>query len=245
MNSRQIRVIGLCAVLVLLILYYISNGARNTRESAFYRKTVLVLTSRQGQSTGEDGKATKIDLDSPEEKLKIENYKKAMRELALQFDPAGEDGARADVQQQLLAQQKTEQPLMPTEGFPPPSEETPLPDAIQANILPPANDADAPAIDAEKSVAGRKTLKDAKQGADKDDGVAKIGNVGSPNKGTSGSQSPETDEEHKIETELNDILKRGPIIVFSKSYCPFSRKAKVGEVATTSIPALVHKAHSC
>ncbi|KAL8839415.1 MAG: hypothetical protein Q9170_001755 [Blastenia crenularia] len=36
----------------------------------------------------------------------------------------------------------------------------------------------------------------------------------------------ETDEEHEVETELNSILKKGPIIIFSKSYCPYSKKAK-------------------
>ncbi|KAL9000063.1 MAG: hypothetical protein Q9188_005756 [Gyalolechia gomerana] len=36
----------------------------------------------------------------------------------------------------------------------------------------------------------------------------------------------ETEEEHEVEVELNSILKKGPIIVFSKSYCPYSKKAK-------------------
>ncbi|EMD00979.1 hypothetical protein BAUCODRAFT_42814, partial [Baudoinia panamericana UAMH 10762] len=62
------------------------------------------------------------------------------------------------------------------------------------------------------------------------DGVAKIGNVGQPKAVDLGTEdktaSTESEEEHKIETELNDILKKGPIIIFSKSYCPFSKKAK-------------------
>ncbi|KAL8717418.1 MAG: hypothetical protein Q9225_005332 [Loekoesia sp. 1 TL-2023] len=36
----------------------------------------------------------------------------------------------------------------------------------------------------------------------------------------------ETEEEHEVEVELNSILKKGPIIIFSKSYCPYSKKAK-------------------
>ncbi|KAI9804314.1 MAG: hypothetical protein M1833_007121 [Piccolia ochrophora] len=36
----------------------------------------------------------------------------------------------------------------------------------------------------------------------------------------------ETDEEHAVEVELGSILKRSPIIIFSKSYCPHSRRAK-------------------
>ncbi|TVY82392.1 Monothiol glutaredoxin-7, partial [Lachnellula suecica] len=39
-------------------------------------------------------------------------------------------------------------------------------------------------------------------------------------------KKPETKEEHEIEVELNSILKKSPIIIFSKSYCPHSSRAK-------------------
>ncbi|RDL41922.1 uncharacterized protein BP5553_01901 [Venustampulla echinocandica] len=47
--------------------------------------------------------------------------------------------------------------------------------------------------------------------------------------GSAEAQEPvreETLEEHEVEEVLNTILKKSPIIIFSKSYCPFSRKAK-------------------
>lgn len=77
----------------------------------------------------------------------------------------------------------------------------------------------------EKSVAGRKKMikggekwdmatgKEAAMVVDKE-GVGK-----EPDKA-------ETQEQHNIEVELNSILKKGPIIVFSKSWCPYSKKAK-------------------
>ncbi|PGH31307.1 glutaredoxin [[Emmonsia] crescens] len=37
---------------------------------------------------------------------------------------------------------------------------------------------------------------------------------------------PENKEDPEVEAELNAILKRSPIIIFSKSYCPYSHKAK-------------------
>ncbi|KAL4896377.1 thioredoxin-like protein [Aspergillus ambiguus] len=38
---------------------------------------------------------------------------------------------------------------------------------------------------------------------------------------------PQSTEEHtEAKAELNAILKRAPIIIFSKSYCPFSKRAK-------------------
>ena len=36
----------------------------------------------------------------------------------------------------------------------------------------------------------------------------------------------ETEAEHEVEAELNLILKKSPIIIFSKSYCPHSARAK-------------------
>ncbi|KAE9376914.1 hypothetical protein N431DRAFT_187233 [Stipitochalara longipes BDJ] len=36
----------------------------------------------------------------------------------------------------------------------------------------------------------------------------------------------ETEEDRKVDAELNSILKKSPIIIFSKSYCPYSKKAK-------------------
>ncbi|KAI1342441.1 thioredoxin-like protein [Xylariaceae sp. FL0016] len=36
----------------------------------------------------------------------------------------------------------------------------------------------------------------------------------------------ETDEEHEVETTLNEIFKKSPVIIFSKSYCPYSKRAK-------------------
>ncbi|KAK8125122.1 monothiol glutaredoxin-7 [Apiospora kogelbergensis] len=36
----------------------------------------------------------------------------------------------------------------------------------------------------------------------------------------------ESDPASKVEATLNEILKKSPVIVFSKSYCPFSKRAK-------------------
>lgn len=82
-----------------------------------------------------------------------------------------------------------------------------------------------------RSVAGRKLMRDGKVVHDKpakdgDDGVAKVGNVG-PQTSHEVKGKDELEEGAKVEAELNDILKKGPIIIFSKSFCPFSKKAKV------------------
>ncbi|MCJ1465099.1 hypothetical protein MMC07_003715 [Pseudocyphellaria aurata] len=76
----------------------------------------------------------------------------------------------------------------------------------------------------EKSVAGRKKMKggekwDMATGKEAAMVVDKEGAGKEPDR-------PETQEEHNIEVELNSILKKGPIIIFSKSWCPYSKKAK-------------------
>ena len=105
--------------------------------------------------------------------------------------------------------------------------------------------ADAPvSVTGEKSVAGRKKMK----GGEKwDMATGKEAAMVVDKEGTSKeSEKKETQEEHDIEVELNSILKKGPskspfnprntmrinrsafclVIIFSKSYCPYSTKAK-------------------
>ncbi|KAJ4394658.1 hypothetical protein N0V93_003877 [Gnomoniopsis smithogilvyi] len=38
--------------------------------------------------------------------------------------------------------------------------------------------------------------------------------------------SQETDEEHRVESTINEILKKSPVIIFSKTYCQYSKRAK-------------------
>ncbi|KAL2019486.1 hypothetical protein VTK56DRAFT_9602 [Thermocarpiscus australiensis] len=45
-------------------------------------------------------------------------------------------------------------------------------------------------------------------------------------KGKEKEKERETEEDHEVEVELNAILKKSPVIIFSKSYCPYSKRAK-------------------
>ncbi|KAF2277309.1 glutaredoxin domain-containing protein [Westerdykella ornata] len=74
----------------------------------------------------------------------------------------------------------------------------------------------------DKSVAGRVKL--TQQGGDKKLGVAKQG--GRTREKDASELEHETLEDHEVEVELNAILKKSPVIIFSKSYCPYSKRAK-------------------
>ncbi|KAF2709133.1 glutaredoxin [Pleomassaria siparia CBS 279.74] len=76
----------------------------------------------------------------------------------------------------------------------------------------------------EKSVAGRLMMKDQDSTKKQVPGVANVG--GRPRDREAAKPEAETQEEHEVEVELNAILKKSPIIIFSKSYCPHSADAK-------------------
>ncbi|MCJ1268130.1 hypothetical protein MMC22_008016 [Lobaria immixta] len=77
----------------------------------------------------------------------------------------------------------------------------------------------------EKSVAGRKKMMKGGEKWDMATGKEAAMVVDKEGVGKEPDKA-ETQEQHNIEVELNSILKMGPIIVFSKSWCPYSKKAK-------------------
>lgn len=83
-----------------------------------------------------------------------------------------------------------------------------------------------------KSVAGRKTIlkdgetKDLQSGKEAPMAVDREKEKYPAGKKVEKEEKVESEEDHEVEMELNSILKKGPIIIFSKSYCPFSAKAK-------------------
>ncbi|KAI2464578.1 glutaredoxin [Annulohypoxylon bovei var. microspora] len=56
--------------------------------------------------------------------------------------------------------------------------------------------------------------------------------AGGQKKGSKGSnagaeeEEPESDEDQEVEATLSNILKKSPVVIFSKSYCPYSKRAK-------------------
>ncbi|CAK7214272.1 hypothetical protein SCUCBS95973_002083 [Sporothrix curviconia] len=47
-----------------------------------------------------------------------------------------------------------------------------------------------------------------------------------PAAGAADASMPQTEEAKAVEAELTTILQRAPVVIFSKSYCPFSKRAK-------------------
>ncbi|KAF4122512.1 Glutaredoxin [Geosmithia morbida] len=80
-------------------------------------------------------------------------------------------------------------------------------------------------------------------GSSADGQVKKVESGGSGSSSGSGrKEDAVTEEERDAEAELNSILKKSPIIIFSKTYCPYSKKAKellINKYAITPEPYVV------
>nr|POE47361.1 monothiol glutaredoxin-7 [Quercus suber] len=198
-SSRRLKITGFVAVLTILIIFYITNGASNTHDSPFYTRTVAALKEK------EDAAARQEMLAG--EKQRLDRVEKIQKE---------HDQAVADAPPIAIVKPDAQKPLVADEV-----------DPITGQKVP----------EKVKPVAGRKTTKDdriypGKASEGDHDGVARVGNVepkatSLKKPGDVAQDSAQTEEERVVEVELNDILKKGPIVVFSKSYCPYSKKAKV------------------
>ncbi|KAI9713940.1 MAG: hypothetical protein M1820_000670 [Bogoriella megaspora] len=149
-----------------------------------------------------------------------EFYTKTVAALDRKAKAAKQDAADAEIKQRIAEKEKIAKvKLDPDDKSTHDAEKLhAITGEKQKPILAPEQDEDD--TESEKSVAGRKKMKGEKY---TEEGVAKVGNT---EKVQSASDSAETEEDHAVEVELNSILKRSPIIVFSKTYCPYSKKAK-------------------
>ena len=201
-STRRLKTALLLAVLATLTILYITQGPSNTYSSPFYQRTAAAIQTRH------DTEAR--DAIIAEEKTHADRVARIQEE---------HEKAMGETKQKPLA-----------------AEDAPAPAST-------AKAQEAPAADG-KPVAGRKMMPSEGNGNNggkkvvnpnaEDDGVAKVGNTGasksresSAAKNKQSEPKEETDSEHEIEVEMNSILKKGPIIIFSKSYCPYSKKAKV------------------
>lgn len=215
--TRRLKSALLLAVLATLTIVYITHGASNTYSSPFYQRTVAAIQTRH-------------DTEA-REALLAEEKTRADRVARIQEEHEKAMGA---------AKQK---PMV--------AEEAPASHSLKTQEAP------AGAAGAEsKPVAGRKMMPSdgnshnggkvvVNPDAD-DDGVARVGNTGASPKSRESSaakkqskteEEEESESDHEIEVEMNSILKKGPIIIFSKSYCPYSKRAKVSaDLAHINVP---------
>lgn len=136
-----------------------------------------------------------------------EFYTKTVAALDRKAKAAKQEEADLEIKQRIAEREKIAKVNLDPNEKPPTEAEklhaiTGEKDAAQKPIIAPKKDEDGGEV--EKSVAGRKMMKDDKY---TEEGVAKVGNT---EKGSNTGDKDETEEEHAVEVELNSILKRSP-----------------------------------
>lgn len=201
--TRRLKTALLLAVLATLTIVYLTHGASSTYNSQFYTRTVAAIQQRH------DTEAR--DAVLAEEKSRAERVARIQEE---------HEQAMGATKQKPIVEDAAAGGTKKAQDAPPAAESKPA----GRKMTPP-----------DGSGTGSKGKVVVNPNAE-DDGVAKVGNTGASPKSRessaakkqkSGEEEDETDAEHEIEVEMNSILKKGPIIIFSKTFCPFSKKAKV------------------
>lgn len=190
-SQRRVKAFGLIVILIVLLILYVSSSARQTRNSDFYTKTSQALEAQRAR----EAKAQQDAASDAEIAKKLRDAE-----------------ARAKKQES----QRHHAPVQEVVGLNEPKGK----DAVHGPVKPAvaAKVGDEEAGDHEKSVAGRVSYTDKK---DKDDGVAKVGNIGDgvaglgadkpkESHGAEKEQKAETEDDHEVEVEFNAILKRSP-----------------------------------
>jgi hypothetical protein len=185
-SQRRVKVFALLAALAVFSFIYLSSASSSTRSSPFYTNTAAALDTKHQEA---------LDLENH---LKIQEVHEAAekeKQAANVRDPdlAAVPGQKVGKDQKPFAVDVEEAAEKAQK----------VADTVKEG----AKDAVHGVVDAaEKSVAGRKMIKGEK--GLKDDGVAKVGNTGA--QPAQAEHPDESEEEHKVEIELNAILKKSP-----------------------------------
>lgn len=212
-SNRRMKTFGVIILLSVLVVLYLTSGARQTRESDFYTRTADALNARRKNDERKPGviKDDEIGrrLRDAESRAKDDAEKRVNQFIETE---KGRNEHAVGAGQAALKDDE--------ESHGPPTAATRAPGSPAASVVDAITGegldigqkgkgmkADGAAHDEgpEKSIAGRVKVKT--EGAkEKVDGVAKVGNMGS-NKDRGETQS---DRQKEVNAELNDILKKSP-----------------------------------
>ena len=215
-STRRLKTAIILALFATLTILYVTQAPSNTHTSPFYTRTVAAIQARKDNEAHESLIA--------EEKTRSERVARIQEE----HDQAiGANKQKPIVENAPTTSRSSKAPESPAA-------------AAGAEGKPAAGRKISPTDGTTGNKGGKIVVN---PNADDNEGVARVGNTGSSKSHESSAAKKESQSEeesasdHEIEVEMNSILKKGPIIIFSKSYCPFSMKAKV---CLFAIPGIFH-----
>ncbi|KAL3459937.1 thioredoxin-like protein [Aspergillus heterothallicus] len=199
-SQRRIRLLAVTAVIAILLYLHYSGENRRPRNQKFYQSTVAAIEAEKnaGLETAKAGN-----------NLPHTNKEDSDTKLGEEYSYVDSDNAK---EEPAIPKAKPQPP--PPAPAPPSKPET---EQRQARL---SGDSDIEEI----PIAGRTTMTVTK---DKDPAAMEVESVAQQEgEEEQKRKQQQVEEEKEIKAELNAILKRSPIIIFSKSYCPSSKKAK-------------------
>ena len=200
-STRRLKTAVILALFATLTILYVTQAPSNTHTSPFYTRTVAAIQARRDNEARESLMA--------EEKTRADRVARIQEEH----------------DQAMVANKQ--KPIV--ENAPTASRSSEAAPAAGAEGKPAAGRKMSPTDGTTGNKGGKVVVN---PNSDDHEGVARVGNTGSSKSHESSAAKKQSDSEeesasdHEIEVEMNSILKKGPIIIFSKSYCPFSMKAK-------------------
>jgi len=215
-RSRK-RYLVVAFILSVLVIIYVTTAPSATRDSEFYRKTVALMNQKANSASNNidaqmpisnnDGGSTLTEAERKEKeallskdalKDRLQNAATAAKKSA---DDKWQEMKDSDVVKNAVAEGK----------------------AAEAKVKAAAAEVKAAAEKKfpieEGSLDGKQTAIDSKE-----DGVAHVGPHADATADTAASTA--ADQADRPKEELKRLLRQGPMIIFSKSYCPYSKKAK-------------------
>ncbi|KAJ0424534.1 thioredoxin-like protein [Aspergillus carlsbadensis] len=198
-SQRRVRPLAVAAVVAILLYLHYSGENRSPRNQKFYQSTVAAIEAERHANVGT---------------VKTGDY------LPHTNDQEGFDSKPGEEYSYVDSDNDKEEPAIPkAQPQPPPAPPSqPETEQRQARIPDDSNVEEIP-------IAGRTTMTVTK---DKDPDAAQAGSAMEDEESEEEKTRKKQQEEEakEVKAELNGILKRSPIIIFSKSFCPYSKKAK-------------------
>lgn len=216
------------------------TGARSTQTSEFYTRTVNAVDARRKAMQEGLGSGSPVHDKAAREQIAAEaKVREGKGEIVLDKVPDHEGGkgeqvshrsnpaAPAGGKQQPLADHDAEDVVNPkgkSKSKSKSNDKISKPYKADTGAAHDDDDDKADAVHGPVDADDKPGRKKAKVKGDIDDGVAKVGNTGKHV--SDGKKNEKTAADHEVDALLDGILKKSPVIIFSKSYCPHSKKAK-------------------
>jgi len=211
-SARRVRTILFTTLIGALVLIYITTASRSTKSSPFYTKTAALMKESRDTAAGAGAAvAAAVEEKLPQPPRDVKTAVAEITNMILKVKDSKEKAALKAPSTAIDQDPSLRQRLQDAANAAKASADSRFREMKNAQkVIDVANQKD----EAEKSIAGRKKM-------------PTTTSVAKSELSEEEKAAAEAEEAEKaIQTELTQILARSPVVIFSKSYCPYSKKGK-------------------